>query len=185
MSGKKKAVNKRASKFQARRIFYHNSAGRKVQYENFRLHLVPLLISNLLPACDPTNFLPLALLYLSLSLSLDSTLIMQKFLLLNPLGKGTPNPAYKRESIVYGTRADFPREIQIEWSDFVAVRVKFSRYVREFSFLCPLEGKLQAAWLTGWRGLPGVVAKSNRWSVRQYRVNVDYNCRRGEENGPC
>lgn len=56
-SGKKGAVNKRTSKFQARRIFYHNSAGRKVQYENFRLHLVPLLISNLLPAYDPTNLL--------------------------------------------------------------------------------------------------------------------------------
>lgn len=38
----------------------------------------------------------------------------------------------------------------------------------------------------GWLGLPGVVAKSNRWSVRQYRINIDYNCRRwrGGTNRP-
>lgn len=97
MSGKNEAVNKRASKFQARRIFYHNSVGRKVQYENFRLHLVPLLISNLLSAYDPTNFLPPALRYLPLSFPPDSTLIMQEFLLLNPLGeRSVPDPAYKR-----------------------------------------------------------------------------------------
>lgn len=162
MSGKK-AVNKRASKFQARHIFYHNSAKRKVQYENFRLHLVSLLISNLLPAYDPTNFLLFALLYLPLSFSSYSILIMQEFLLSNLLEKRVPILAYKRESIVSAeTRADFPREIQIEWSDFVVVRIKFSWYVRKFSFLCPLGGKLQTAWLTGWRGLPGVVAKSNR-----------------------
>lgn len=51
-SGKKKTVNKRASKSQARHIFYRNSAERKVQYKNYRFPLASTLISNLLFAYD-------------------------------------------------------------------------------------------------------------------------------------
>ena len=77
--------------------------------------IVPLLISNLLPAYNPTNLPSSALLYLCLSFRHNSTLIMQEFLLSNLLGEGKYRSLSTRENPLSTEHAPtYLTEIQIE-----------------------------------------------------------------------